>query len=330
MRAILVAASRAPTTPPLPSAHVTRAANGRGDSTSRARAAALLLVVLAMVLTGCASSDESGPSKAGAAPSLSPSAPPTDLQYAALGDSFVSAPLVPVTDVANGCFRSSANYPSLVSRELGAELDDRSCGGAETVHFRRSQFADVEPQLTALKKSTDLVTVGIGGNDAEVFTQLVEVCPRLRDRDPGGAPCQEEMSSGGSDRLLTALEKTRTRLTDLVGEVQRRAPDAQVLVVGDPRIVDRDHACDALPLALGDYAYAERVNRRLTEALRSAARATGSTYVDVWAASAGHDICSEDPWVNGAESDQKRAAAYHPFAEEQAAVAELVLAELQG
>jgi hypothetical protein len=47
----------------------------------------------------------------------------------------------------------------------------------------------------------------------------------------------------------------------------------------------------------------------------------------VWTASAEHDICSEDPWVNGVESDQKRAAAYHPFAEEQEAVAELVLAE---
>ncbi len=283
-------------------------------------------MVLALVLTGCSSSDEPGPSSAGAAPSLEPSAPPTDLQYVALGDSFVSAPLVPVTDVANGCFRSSANYPALVARELGAELDDRSCGGAETVHFRRSQFADVEPQSTALKKSTDLVTIGIGGNDSEVFAQLVDVCPRLRDRDPDGAPCQEEMASGGGDRLLGAIEKTRTRATEVVAQVRRRAPEAKVLVVGYPRIVDPDNVCDELPLARGDYAYAERVNRGLTEALRSAARATGSTYVDVWTASAEHDICSEDPWVNGVESDQKRAAAYHPFAEEQEAVAELVLA----
>ena len=59
--------------------------------------------------------------------------------------------------------------------------------------------------------------------------------------------------------------------------------------------------------------------------LRFAAEETGSTYVDVWAASQGHDICSEDPWVNGAVTDQQRAAAYHPFAEEQAAVADLVV-----
>jgi lysophospholipase L1-like esterase len=289
----------------------------------------LLLVVLALVLGGCSSPGDGDSSQAAAAPSVPPSAPPAGLQYVAIGDSFSSAPLVPVTDVANGCFRSSANYPALVARELGADLDDRSCGGAQTMHFRRSQFADVEPQATALTRSTDLVTVGIGGNDAEVFAQLVDVCPRLRDRDPDGAPCQAEMGSGGSDRLLAALEQTRRRVTGLVAEVHQRAPEARVLVVGYPRMVDADNTCDELPLARGDYAYAERVNRTLTEALRSAARSTGSAYVDVWTASEGHDICSEDPWVNGVTSDEKRAAAYHPFAEEQAAVAELVVEAAQ-
>jgi hypothetical protein len=52
------------------------------------------------------------PSGAGDASSV-PSAPPTSLKYVALGDSYVAAPLVPVTDVANGCFRSSAHYPSI-------------------------------------------------------------------------------------------------------------------------------------------------------------------------------------------------------------------------
>jgi lysophospholipase L1-like esterase len=302
----------------------------RDDTARRVRTLALLLVVLGLVLTGCSPEDSGGEHEAAAAPSLAPSAPPRDLQYAALGDSFSSAPLVPVTDVANGCFRSSSNYPSLVARELGAELDDRSCGGAETMHFRRSQFADVEPQATALTKSTDLVTVGIGGNDAEVFSELVSACPRLRERDPDGSPCQQEMGSGGSDRLLAALQQTRAKVTDLVADVRRRAPRAKVLVVGYPRIVDPRNACDELPLALGDYAYAERVNRALTEALRSAAKATGTTYVDVWTASQGHDICSDDPWVNGAVSDRKRAAAYHPFAEEQAEVAKLVVAAARG
>jgi hypothetical protein len=46
-------------------------------------------------------------------------------------------------------------------------------------------------------------------------------------------------------------------------------------------------------------------------------------------ASRGHDLCADDPWVNGSVTDQKRAAAYHPFAEEQVAVADLVVAGIR-
>ena len=232
---------------------------------------------------------------------------------------------MPVTQVAKGCLRSRANYPALAAKALGAELEDRSCGGARTVDFRRSQYAEVPPQLTAVKPGVDLVTVSVGGNDEGVFTQLVARCTRLRAQDPTGAPCRNFMRSTGSDQLLSALRTTRSRVTDVVREVRHLAPKAKVLVVGYPQIISADNRCDKLPLAAGDYAYGERVNRALTEALRYAAKATGSTYVDVWAASQGHDICSDDPWINGAVNDQKRAAAYHPFAAEQIAVADLVV-----
>ncbi len=248
------------------------------------------------------------------------------MKYVALGDSYVSAPLVPVTDVADGCFRSSNNYPSLVAKKLGAELDDRSCGGAKTTDFTRSQFPDVPRQLSAIKPGVDLVTIGVGGNDDTVFARLVGRCPALRAKDPQGDPCRVAMGAGGSDELLTALKRTGTRVTALVRQVRQKLPKAKVLVVGYPQIVSPDDACSELPLAKGDYAYAEKVNFALTEMLHRAAKATGATYVDVWKASKGHDICSKDPWINGSVNDEKRAARYHPFANEQAAVADLVVA----
>jgi lysophospholipase L1-like esterase len=232
---------------------------------------------------------------------------------------------VPVTDVANGCFRSTANYPALVARKLGATLDDRSCGGAETKDFLTSQFPDVPPQLEALDRRTDVVTFGVGGNDQRVFGRLVGRCPALRDSDPDGNPCEEEMGASGEDALVSAIAETGVEVTRLLRDVRRRAPKAEVLVVGYPQIVSADDACSELPLARGDYAYAERVNFALTEMLRRAARATASTYVDVWSASRGHDICSDDPWVNGSVDNERAAARYHPFANEQAAVAELVV-----
>jgi lysophospholipase L1-like esterase len=234
---------------------------------------------------------------------------------------------VPVTDIANGCFRSSSNYASLTARALDAELDDRSCGAAEVRDLFRSQLPGVPPQLDALNAEVDLVTLGMGGNDEGVFSQLVNRCPQLRALDPAGTPCRDAMRADGGDVLLASLERTRGRLTTALERIHRRAPGAEVLVVGYPQIVDADNICARLPMARGDYAYAEKINLALTEALRRAAEATGSGYVDLW--DAGHDICSDDPWVNGSVTDQRRAAAYHPFAEGQAAVAERVVAALQ-
>jgi lysophospholipase L1-like esterase len=294
--------------------------HARQHATARRIGATVLLVgALVLAVAGCsASADQRSSSKDELAAASGP-------RYVALGDSFTSAPLVPVTEMAKGCFRSRSNYPALVARELGARLDDRSCGGARTIDFRRSQYPEVPPQLTAVKPGVELVTVSVGGNDQRVFTDLVSRCTRLRARDPDGSPCSAYMRSTGSDVLLSALRKTRSRVTAMVREVRERAPEAKVLVVGYPQIVSADSRCPELPLAEGDYAYGEQVNRALTEVLRFAAEETGSTYVDVWAASQGHDICSDDPWVNGAVTDQQRAAAYHPFAAEQVAVADLVV-----
>ena len=114
-----------------------------------------------------------------------PSASPTGLKYVALGDSYVAAPLVPVTDVANGCFRSTGNYPSIVAKELGAELDDRSCARRRSERLpAQASTPTYPPQLTALKPGLDLVTVGFGGNDERVFARLVGKCPALRARTP--------------------------------------------------------------------------------------------------------------------------------------------------
>jgi hypothetical protein len=41
----------------------------------------------------------------------------------------------------------------------------------------------------------------------------------------------------------------------------------------------------------------------------------------MYAASAGHDVCADEPWVNGRRTDRDRALAFHPFPEGQEAVA---------
>ncbi|MEO5654056.1 MAG: SGNH/GDSL hydrolase family protein [Marmoricola sp.] len=285
------------------------------------RIAAALLVTL-LALTGCTSSSDQSASRASVADKVKVA--PSGGTYVALGDSFTSAPLVPVTDVASGCFRSSANYPTLLAAKLGLKLDDRSCGGAVTADFTKSQYPGVPPQFSALSEKTDVVTVGIGGNDNRLFRQLVGKCPAVGGPEATGTPCTDLMTSGGGDRLSRAITKAHPKIVTAIREIQRRAPEAKVLVVGYPQMITPDSTCAELPLAKGDYPYAAKINKALTDSLQRAATKTGATYIDVFAASKGHDICSADPWVNGAVNDQKRAARYHPFAAEQVAVAKLV------
>ncbi|QCC76839.1 hypothetical protein E2C04_05710 [Nocardioides daphniae] len=142
-------------------------------------------------------------------------------RYVALGDSFTAAPFVPDAVEAEGCYRSTSNYPSLVAAALrdaagnqpGPELVDVSCSGADTTHMTRPQTTvlqqRVAPQFDALTPETDLVTIGIGGNDFDVFGTLTGRCPQLAVRDPQGSPCRAALRRGGRDTLLSALGRTQ-------------------------------------------------------------------------------------------------------------------------
>ena len=286
----------------------------------------LLLALLVGVLAGCsAAGSDSAPatgSKDGSS-TIAEKAPQV-ATYVALGDSYTAAPLVPVTDVANGCFRSSGNYPALAAKALGSKLDDRSCGGADTTSFAQAQGPGIPAQKTALRADTDLVTVGFGGNDGAVFGTLINRCPALRSQDPGGAPCRTAMSSTGKDEMLAKLSADATTphrgrrpgapaLPEGHGAARRLSPDRR----RRPRLQPAAPRQGRLRLRRAREPCADRGRA-------GAAKASGSTYVDVWSASQGHDVCSADPWINGTVNDQKRAARFHPFAVEQAAVAALV------
>jgi len=102
-----------------------------------------------------------------------------------------------------------------------------------------------------------------------------------------------------------------------------------VVLVGYPQAVPAKGRCKILPLAKGDYPYVRSILVALDKALATAAKKGKATYVDLLGPSKGHDICAEDDaWVNGIATDVNRALAFHPFAEEQQAVADLVLKAL--
>ncbi len=170
------------------------------------------------------------------------------------------------------------------------------------------------------------MTLSIGGNDFGIFVRLVGGCLALARGDPDGSPCRDAARAEG-DLMARTSVRIQQRLVDAIREIRRRAPKAQVLVVGYPQLVPATGGCPGLlPIASGHLGFARRVNKSLTDNLARAAERTGTAYVDVWSASAGHDICSEDPWVAGQPGQLGGGAIpFHPLPAGQRAVADLVV-----
>jgi lysophospholipase L1-like esterase len=291
------------------------------------RIARLSAALVALVLTAACTS---GAPAAG--PVTKAPAPPTG-RYVALGDSFSAGPLIPTTDLAGGCARSDRNYPTLVAKALKVKtFVDVTCSGATTKDLTGVQrpFGDsrIPPQLRKVTADTTLVTLGIGGNDLDLFATLVRACTELRSSAPQGSPCGHRLATQGPD-LAAAVGTISTRVAASLRAIRAKAPRAEVVLVGYLRLVPDSGTCRALPLARGDYAVGRRISEALDAALKRAARRTGTTFVDMYAASRGHDICSADPWVNGAVTNRQKAAAYHPFASGMRADARQVLAALR-
>ncbi len=303
------------------------------------RLCSLALLVLALLLTGCSGSTSpsrpDNPSSTIEPRTVSPS--PTSgsgrfQRYVALGDSYSAGPLIPTTDLAGGCARSDHNYPSLIAKRLAVRtFVDVTCSGARTSDLTHVQptFGDarIPPQARALNDKTDLVTIGIGGNDLALFNTLVRLCTQVAGRDPTGSPCTRELATRGID-VDAATRTISAHVAAALREVKSRAPKATVVLVGYLRLVPDRGTCPGLPLAAGDYAVGRRIGEALSRAQQSAATATGVRFVDMYAASRGHDICSNDPWVNGRTTDRQRALSYHPFESGMKADADAVLKAL--
>jgi lysophospholipase L1-like esterase len=300
----------------------------RAELRARLRPAGTLLAVL-LLLLGCSegASPGAGEDSTPTARSEPAPAPPAVASYVALGDSYTSAPLVPSTDLAEGCFRSDGNYPSLLAEELEAQrFVDVSCSGADTGDVTGPQATAggrgrVPPQLRAVRPDTDLVTVGIGANDEGFFAGLATRCASSAD----AAQCTDAFLQ----QSAALLARTRGRVTEVLTKVQDKAPAATVALVGYPRLVAPGEPCPQVPVPPSLLDEVAETEVRLNRALRSAAAAAGVTYVDMHPASRGHEICSADPWINGQRTDDQAALAFHPFAAGQAAVAERVLEELR-
>jgi lysophospholipase L1-like esterase len=256
----------------------------------------LLVAVAAAVASTAGASGGPGAVATGTAPAVVAGS------YVALGDSYTSGPAIPtqlgpttVPAAPAACQRSSENYPSVTARALGLALTDASCGGATTADLTGSQGPGIAPQLDALRHTTALVTVGIGGNDlgfADIATNCAAYTPW--GPTPVGWSCRAHYTTGGTDQLAVAADQVGVKVASVLDEIRQRAPHARILVIGYPDIVPQSGAgCwPSLPYTDGDLAYLASVETDLNHVLSVQAAAAGDEFVDMATPSASHDACS--------------------------------------
>ncbi|WP_300675990.1 SGNH/GDSL hydrolase family protein [Nocardioides sp.] len=266
-----------------------------------APAAASLLVLLALLalLSGCGSD----------------TTPVKFAHYVALGDSYTAAPGVEPALGTGDCGRSTANYPRLVAAALRAPLDDVSCSGATVTDLLKGQTVTgqvLPAQIAAVKADTDLITIGVGGNDLDLIG-LATVCVQQ------AADCTTRVA-----QVQQTLGALPGRIEKLVRAVRAKAPKATVVLVGYPTIISAQAPCAALPVPAAVTSAAIDINSRLATAIKAAATATKVQFADLYRATADHGLCGSKPWIAGI--DGQGAQPLHPTEDEQKLVAEKVLA----
>jgi lysophospholipase L1-like esterase len=243
------------------------------------------------------------------------------VEYVALGDSWtadvvlLNADGFPATGHAPvDCAQSHRNYPKLVAKALGvATFRDASCGSATTDDFARPQKdlplgGTNPPQFDRLTKSTDLVTVGIGGNDAGIAAAGLDCLSLVPVESPvsdGGyglpfGGCRAKYTRRGFDRLSEQIKAAEPELVRAFRQIHRLAPKARVLAVDYMSVVP-DHACyPRVPALDADMAYIHAKFIELNAMVRRAARRGDAEFVNTYHATKGHDLC-QGPRVRYAE-----------------------------
>ncbi|CAN3979951.1 SGNH/GDSL hydrolase family protein [Kitasatospora purpeofusca] len=275
-------------------------------------------------------------------------ATPAPHRYVALGDSYAAGAGVP-NQSAGLCLRSDRNYGHLVAAALNAAAyRDVTCAAAKVKSITEAQYDAFirvnDPQIDAVTADTDLITLGIGGNDLGDsdlgIADVIATCIAGAVVNPLGTPCTDVYHHGywdwsswswqyGNDDLADRIDRTGPRLTDTVKRLRAKAPNARILLVGYPSVLPADGASCVLrqPIAPRDIPYLHDVLGRLNTMLQSTARATGATYVDTATPTRGHDVCSADRWVEGALPGSP-AVPFHPNATGERVMADAVLKAL--
>ncbi len=230
---------------------------------------------------------------------LAQDSPTTAGGYVALGDSYSSGVGAGSYDDASGdCRRSNVAYPVLwANANAPSSFDFTACSGARTTDVLNNQ-------LGPLNSGTALVSISIGGNDAG-FADAMTTCVL-----EGESACVARIAEANayiSNTLPAQLDAVYSTISD-------RAPNAQVVVLGYPRMYELDGSC-WVGLSETSRAAINSAADNLSDVTSKRAADHGFAYGDVRTTFTGHEICSSDEWLHSVTWPINDS--YHPTAEGQ-------------
>lgn len=215
--------------------------------------------------------------------------------YVAVGDSYSSGVGAGDYGDSGDCKRSENAFPVLWSNANSPDsFDFTACSGAKTGDV-------VNNQLGPLNDSTTLVSVSVGGNDAG-FADVMITCVLQ-----------------GESACISAAEDARGYMTGtLPGQldsaydaISAKAPNAEVVVLGYPRMYELGGSCNVGISEASRAALNEAANE-LNEVTSKRAADHGFTFGDVRPTFTGHEICSSDRWLHSVTFPL--GDSYHPTA----------------
>ena len=231
----------------------------------------------------------------------SPAAAPTAYDdYVALGDSYTAAPLVPPTDTEQRLPALERQLPGPGRRgDAGHRARRRQLLGRGHGRPRRSPqqggTGAVPPQFDALTADTDLVTLGLGGNDVGLFGSADRpVHPAAHRRTRPAVRARPSSAAGVDDRRSTQIRRN-------VAARRRGRPRARSPGPDPGGRLPADRPASRAPAqtcrsAEGDYAYVREVSQGLDRRAQHGGRGDGQARrtSTCWTPSEGHDICAGD------------------------------------
>lgn len=216
----------------------------------------------------------------------------------------------------NRCHRSLKAFPHKVQQRLESQGEDyelifSACSGAKIGDYdhRNSAYGEESAQRDTIDpERTRLVTITLGGNNAG-FGNVVGNCMTYL-RPDKTYNCMQHVEH-------TMTEIPKIDFVNLYGDLLKDAPLARIMVVGYPRMFDRDprFLCQ-VPLSLEPLFYwpeqqrafndiVDQLNVRITDAIKQVnekqpANNRRLEYVDVSELFSGHGICATKflRWVN--------------------------------